>query len=1074
MSALLSVVAAWMPKLPRRRALPGISITGGTIAAQFVRSRALPWVRRAAPVVPHPAFGLFLLAILAYAGYFTYYALSGLDLVGILRDVNNDDSFYYFRIARNLAEGQFSTFDGGITRTNGYHPVWMWLITPFYWVFDPDTALFGIKAFELCLIGGSVALLALSAWLCRLPWPALVAILPLLYQQNAALWSGMEGAAGLFALSLLFLSLSLTARQPARWWPLLAAVAFLLPWVRLEYMAISLAATAGAALLCGTRRTPEPAAGGGGRAHPVGLRNRISRLISGRPSRYAPFLGACLGIVIYFAYNRLLFGGYVPVSGAFKSLWSQQRFAADGGYDLAQNALAHWRHRAFNDELLVAAEVCAYTLIVWWVSRRDPTSPRHLLPIFLVGASSLAIGHAAKFVQHTLAVHPFYNSDWYFVPAYLMMALIVPIRCFTAVYLIKALVVPRWPQIGRLLTAGSVAAAVIALAVTVDFTKPFRFIDSIQPLHYRDWEISSYLGTQAMNGILPDDAVVGSEHAGVIGYFAAVPVVNLDGLVNTYAYYYHCRDTPAPCDPLKYIRKYGITHLAGALPVSNRPGITLFEGASFGMQSRPGSEEVGGKGERAEFKLWVLDSDTSAVGTAPTDGVWAMLQKRADYYSGDTAALVSANLAHIFHRACDPQQLDAPALVVSSDFSADAKSDYGSKLWYFWNDLRRNNLGYCEEVFELPGATEHPIRVAVKPFTAAVAELLRGNRPLIQSDWKVHRVDQGLLYYRAPCAPADTAARFRLEIVPAAARDLPTSQREQSAYYGDFDFSQAGGVRYAGRCLVIVPLPDYEIDAIIVGQYIPGGSTLWYGRRYTESYRAAQASEYAAQAIGEPAAADFFSVYHSEGALTYIRENCAPADTEAMFYLHLFPADANDLTEGQREHGFDNRDFEFDRTGGVLYEGRCLVSVPLPGYEIHGIRTGQHVPGKGQLWSSEFYTDAYFAGRPSELAAAGFFSVYHGDSALTYIREDCAPADTEAMFYLHLFPADADDLPESQRQYGFDNRDFDFGSAGGVQYEGRCLVSIPLPDYAIDRIHTGQYRPDTGALWTAEFAVEPD
>ena len=218
---------------------------------------ALPWGRRVVAVAPNPAFALFLLAVAAYAGYFTYYALSRMDLVSLLQDVNADDSFYYFQIARNLAEGQFSTFDSGITRTNGYHPAWMLLITPFYWVWDRETALFGIKAFELCLIGGSVVVLVAAARLCRLPWLALFAVIPLLYQQRA-LWAGLEAAAGLLALSLLFLSLSLLARQPGRYWPLLAAAAFILPWVRLEYLAISLTATAGAAIVLWTRN-----AGGG-------------------------------------------------------------------------------------------------------------------------------------------------------------------------------------------------------------------------------------------------------------------------------------------------------------------------------------------------------------------------------------------------------------------------------------------------------------------------------------------------------------------------------------------------------------------------------------------------------------------------------------------------------------------------------------------------------------------------------------------------------------------------------------------------------------------------------------------
>lgn len=42
-----------------------------------------------------------------------------------------DDSFYYFEIARNFADGHFSTFDR-ISPTNGYHPLWMLLCVPVY------------------------------------------------------------------------------------------------------------------------------------------------------------------------------------------------------------------------------------------------------------------------------------------------------------------------------------------------------------------------------------------------------------------------------------------------------------------------------------------------------------------------------------------------------------------------------------------------------------------------------------------------------------------------------------------------------------------------------------------------------------------------------------------------------------------------------------------------------------------------------------------------------------------------------------------------------------------------------
>ena len=85
------------------------------------------------PLWRNGPFVLFLAGILAYGLLFAGYLLANFNLLNLIRDVNNDDSFYYFQIARNLAAGQFSTFDGGITRTNGYHPLWMLLLTPFYW-----------------------------------------------------------------------------------------------------------------------------------------------------------------------------------------------------------------------------------------------------------------------------------------------------------------------------------------------------------------------------------------------------------------------------------------------------------------------------------------------------------------------------------------------------------------------------------------------------------------------------------------------------------------------------------------------------------------------------------------------------------------------------------------------------------------------------------------------------------------------------------------------------------------------------------------------------------------------------
>jgi 4-amino-4-deoxy-L-arabinose transferase-like glycosyltransferase len=51
-----------------------------------------------------------------------------------------DDSFYAFQIARNVAEGRGVTFDG-VTPTNGFQPLYVFSLVPFYWISGHDSVL---------------------------------------------------------------------------------------------------------------------------------------------------------------------------------------------------------------------------------------------------------------------------------------------------------------------------------------------------------------------------------------------------------------------------------------------------------------------------------------------------------------------------------------------------------------------------------------------------------------------------------------------------------------------------------------------------------------------------------------------------------------------------------------------------------------------------------------------------------------------------------------------------------------------------------------------------------------------
>ena len=107
---------------------------------------------------------------------------------------------------------------------------------------------------------------------------------------------------------------------------------------------------------------------------------------------------------------------------------------------------------------------------------------------------------------------------------------------------------------------------------------------------------------------------------------------------------------------------------------------------------------------------------------------------------------------------------------------------------------------------------------------------------------------------------------------------------------------------------------------------------------------------------GEPVIRSDFDVYLSENTLGYVKDPCAPADTKAMFFLHLYPVDVNDLPDHRRGHGFDNLDFNFYKRG-VIFDGKCMVRIPLPEYDIARIGAGQYVRvggGFNHLWKAEF------------------------------------------------------------------------------------------------------------------------
>lgn len=102
-------------------------------------------------------------------------------------------------------------------------------------------------------------------------------------------------------------------------------------------------------------------------------------------------------------------------------------------------------------------------------------------------------------------------------------------------------------------------------------------------------------------------------------------------------------------------------------------------------------------------------------------------------------------------------------------------------------------------------------------------------------------------------------------------------------------------------------------------------------------------------------------------------------------------------------------------------------------------------------------------------AISSEFRIYIVDNTIVYTKQPCGSQDTVGWFFLHITPRNATDLPAYRQDHGFDNLDFR-GERNDIFIDDQCIVSVPVPRYAIASIRTGQYIPAGGGeLWSVEF-----
>ncbi len=431
---------------------------------------------------------LFIVAVLGFALF--YHPIIGSNALSAFF---YDDFYYYLVIAKNIVGSGVSTFDG-TTVTNGYHPLWMVVVSMLVWVTGgTDTGFF---------VAFSVVLLSLTLVFFRLLWRLRGLLFPQSPFSGAALlvvmWyspryflGGMEVA---LALPVAFWLLILLARQPSfeqitpRNAAMLGFVASLLVLSRLDAVFLVMLLVAGWAFASGST-----------------LKKKAQQL--------GWFFCGGILLGLYLLWNLLQYGAFMPVSGQAKQMMRAP------GFSLRPPSGIH------TEEVLVGLgllSLSALAYFLWKESRQRSNTVRTAVVTMLLFPLLSALVYGV-------------TSDWILFPWYLYT---VPILLFAGLHVLSKplalwLPVARWRSISGITTLAVAVVVVAAVAHSVaglTFNWKVRPFDKLNHATQIAAFVREHPGKYAMG-----------DRAGLVTWMIEQPVLQLEGLVEDRAFLEHIR-----------------------------------------------------------------------------------------------------------------------------------------------------------------------------------------------------------------------------------------------------------------------------------------------------------------------------------------------------------------------------------------------------------------------------------------------------------------------------------------------------------------------------------------------------
>ncbi len=447
----------------------------------------------------------------------------------------DDDFFYYLKIAINLAAGHGSTFDG-IHLTNGYHPLWLLVLTGLLKFLSVQQTLFAVPGL-ICISALATYVFALGCFrrVVRDLFLASIGGVVIAFSALHLIFGGMEIVLTLpLALGLCYFR----TRPSFKWKPSTALLyGFLASLVVLSRLdSIFFIAPLFALEVLWATGVPWSRRIGTGLLAAVGM----------------------LPIVIYVAANLHYFHVLTPISGMAKQLRIHHAFSMQPVIGLATAMSLTHRLMIVPPTLLLLCLAVGCLSVRGWKglpqSYRPLATALMLLPVLQIASLS-------------------WISDWPIFEWYFYTFILAEVGAGLVLFT-QELRLPR-----RVIDLKVPVVALLVIVMVADMSSRLR-----NSKHPERPFFSMYYGSAAIASFAsrhPGIYAMG-DRAGMPGYFLSSPLIQIEGLVMDEPFLKNIRDRRNLVDVM---RDYGITYYVATDPGANGGCYTVREPKQAGPDS---------------------------------------------------------------------------------------------------------------------------------------------------------------------------------------------------------------------------------------------------------------------------------------------------------------------------------------------------------------------------------------------------------------------------------------------------------------------------------------------------------